>query len=509
MATGSSARRPRSSWRSSLRRTCPVRLPAEAVYQPGEPPHAQADFVIDPASEKLPEQLRDKDNPSSSSKASGECDRSRRVEGERFTRKNTSAMVHDQGSEEASPRADRLLGPKRDVQFLITQMLRDKADLSAYVQNEGGKEGKINLLEEKERQLTRFPDHVNVETAASEPPETKWYNISNYDVIVAFDFDWNELTVEQTRMVQGWVDLQAGGLLFVAGHIFTKHLARPDADDKFRPITDILPVIPGDPDLSAEKRTATMPWRLEFENLSGDLDFMKLDDSLPTAQTGWEMFFTGREERDDKARVIRGFYNYFRSATSRRSRRRSLVTPTRTRSRCRTARPPWIAVMQYGQGRTGWVGSPEMWRCGSTGRILRALWTKFIRYLAAGRRANNLAGESHVGIRAAGRLQPSSSRDPRPVAQGGRREDGAEDQVRAAGTGNIRRNQKLVGEAAIEGQGRVPQEIHSGVPDGAEEGDPFKGFFQIAKLASPDKFPTGTCARGGDPSSTETLKQSS
>ena len=65
----------------------------------------------------------------------------------------------------------------------------------------------------------------------------------------------------------------------MAGHIHTKHLARPDDEDKFRPLIDILPVLPGDPDLAAAKRTANLPWRLEFENLGGDLDFMKLDDT--------------------------------------------------------------------------------------------------------------------------------------------------------------------------------------------------------------------------------------
>ena len=36
--------------------------------------------------------------------------------------------------------------PNRDVQFLITQLLRDKADLSLFIQNDGGTNGKVNLL---------------------------------------------------------------------------------------------------------------------------------------------------------------------------------------------------------------------------------------------------------------------------------------------------------------------------------------------------------------------------
>jgi len=43
--------------------TVRIAAPENTAYQPGEPPRAQAEIVIDPASDKLPELLRDKDNP--------------------------------------------------------------------------------------------------------------------------------------------------------------------------------------------------------------------------------------------------------------------------------------------------------------------------------------------------------------------------------------------------------------------------------------------------------------
>ncbi len=331
-----------------------VPIQGELTFQPGEPPHGQAEFVIDP--DKAPDLLKDKDNP----KQLVESPPTEpwlvravtpRQEGERFQDK---VHVSDWVPIKVQQRPQRILiacsAPGRDVQFLITQLLRDKADMSVFVQNTGGMEGKINLLEDKDRQLTRFPDVLNTE-AKSDDPATKWYNLAQYDVVIAFDLDWSQLTLEQTQMVRTWVDLQAGGLLFVAGHIFTKYLARPETDDKFKPLIDILPVLPGDPDLAAAKRTADQPWRLEFDNLGGDLDFMKLDDSLPKVETAWEMFFTGREEKDDKARVIRGFFNYFPCRDIKPVATPIARFPDPNAIKMPDGKaPPWLAVMQYGQG---------------------------------------------------------------------------------------------------------------------------------------------------------------
>src|SRR5262245_11643931 len=368
--------------------TPPVRIPAEAVYQPGEPPHTQAEIVIDP--EKVPEDLKNKDNPKEMVEGEWKVRAvTPRIEGERFADKE---HVSDWVAIKVVKKPQRVLvmcsAPNRDVQFLITQLLRDKADMSLLIQNAGGTDGKINLLEEKERQLTHFPDVLRVEDVPNENPDTKWYNLARYDVIVAFDVDWDQLTAEQTKMIKTWVDLQAGGLLFVAGHVHTHHLSRPSDDDKFQPLIDILPVLPGDPFLAAAKRTANQPWRLEFENIGGDLDFMKLDETHQNVETAWELFFTGREEKDEKARVLRGFFNYFPLRDMK-----PVATPIARFAADGTItmpdgkRPPWLAVMQYGQGRTAWVGSPEIWRLRQyKDEYFERFWTKFIRYMGAGSR---------------------------------------------------------------------------------------------------------------------------
>jgi hypothetical protein len=492
-----------------------IRLPIEATYAPGEPPHAQAEFVLDP--EKVPESLKDKDNPKQMVEGEWKVRAvTPRVEGERFADKE---HVSDWVTIKVQKKAARILllatAGNRDFQFLLTQLLRDKADLSVFVQNEGGREGKINLVEEAERQLTRFPDKLNVDEGESADPKEKWYNLARYDVIIAIDFDWNELTAEQTQLVRTWVDLQAGGILFVAGHIYTKHLSRPSDDDKFKPLIDILPVLPGDPDLAAAKRRADQPWRLEFENLGGDLDFMKLDDEHPKVETAWELFFTGREERDDKARLLRGFFNYFPLREIK-----PVATPVARFPDPLTIpmpdgkRPPWLVVMQYGQGRSAWVGSPEIWRLRQyKNEYYERFWTKFIRYLGAGsRRKQTRRGRILMSsvVPVGGYLRMTAQLlDPslQPVDQ----KTEPKVTIRPVELDKYPAEiEKLTGDEAIatakaKHHLKYTQEFRMSAKKGPEKWD---GYFQRAQLASAEKFPTGTWRVDVEiPSSTDTLKQ--
>jgi hypothetical protein len=492
-----------------------VRIPAEATYLPGEPPHTQAEIVIDPASDKLHELLRDKDNPKQLVEGEWKVRAvTPRVEGERFQDKE---HVSEWATIKVQKKPARILivcsAPNRDVQFLITQLIRDKADISLYVQNTGGQKGEINLLDERERQLTHFPDRLNINDDQAEDPAIKWYNLARYDVIIAFDVDWDQLTKEQTEMVRTWVDLQAGGLCFVAGHIFTKNLARPSDDDKFRPLLEVLPVMPGDPDLSGAKRDTLTPWRLDFENLGGDLDFMKLDDALPKVETAWELFFTGREERDDKAKVLRGFFNYFPLRDIK-----PVTTPIARYSDPRVVtmpdgkRPPWLCVMNYGQGRTAWIGSPEIWRLRQyKDEYFERFWTKFTRYLGAGSRRK----QTHRG-----RLLVSSS-----YAQSGYFRPNAE--ILDPSLKPVERKtepkmvlrpvelekypveiEKLTGDETIRtAKEKYHQKFTHEFRLSDKKGEPWQGWFTRSVALNPEKFPTGSWRADVEiPSSTDTLK---
>ncbi|MEZ6142036.1 MAG: hypothetical protein R3B84_15835 [Zavarzinella sp.] len=366
----------------------PIKLPSELVYKPGEPPHGTAEFVIDPAN--VPDVLRAKDEaacpPIHCWKPTGTRATTPSVKGERYAEKE---HVTDWQILKVQKRPLRILlccsAPNRDFQFLLTQLIRDKADLSVFVQNDGGTGGKINLMEDAERQLTRFPDKFFLDDAAV-PPEDKWYNLNRYDAIISFDLDWTALTAEQIRLVFNWVNTQGGGLMFVAGHIHTEEIVRPDPENKFKPLLNILPVIPGDPQLAAARRETNKPWRLEFKNIAGDMDFLKIDDTLPI-EVAWERYFTGNDTRTDTSQVIRGFYNYFPVADKKPVATTIATFPDPDAIKLPDgSSPPWLAVMKYGEGRTAWVGNPELWRLRRyKAAYSERFWTKFTRYLSIAR----------------------------------------------------------------------------------------------------------------------------
>jgi hypothetical protein len=311
------------------------------------------------------------------------------------------------------------------------------------------------------------------------------------------------------------VDLQAGGLLFVAGQIYTEKLARPADGDKFQPLIDILPVLPGDPRLGNAKRTTTRPWRLEFENLGGDLDFMKLDDNIPKVETAWEMFFTGREERDDKAAVIRGFYNYFPLRDIK-----PVATPIARFSDPDTIKmpdgklPPWLVVMQYGQGRTAWIGSPEIWRLRQyKDEYFERFWTKLTRYMGAGSRRKQtrrgrilMSSTVPVGgyLRVTAQLldpslQPVEQKtEPKITIRPVELDKYPPEIEKATGDETIAKLKAKFHE-------KYTQEFRMAAKKGPEK---WEGYFQRAQLAAAEKFPTGTWRVDVEiPSSTDTLKQ--
>src|SRR5262249_60630616 len=111
-----------------------------------------------------------------------------------------------------------------------------RCELSVYVQNiaaEGTEAARDVQDVEPERRLIRFPNMLLVGTAAAEvSPKEKYYNLDQYDVIIAFDPDWSKLLPEQFDLLRNWVSRQAGGLIIVGGPIHTFQAAPAPAADK-------------------------------------------------------------------------------------------------------------------------------------------------------------------------------------------------------------------------------------------------------------------------------------
>ena len=375
------------------KRESSLKVQGTVKFAPGEPPHGQAEFVIDPA--KLPEDLR--------SKASNFKDliegewrveaTTPRVPGERFADKEHKGEPVVVKIEKKPLRVLLFAsGPTRDYQFLLNQMIRDKADMSVFLQNEGGSTGKIAVVDDPERLLNHFPNRLRVDEDAAAKAEDKWYNLAKYDVIIAFDPDWSALTPDQLQMLQTWIELQAGGFIYVAGPFHTKYLARQDDMGAYRPLKEILPVVPGDSDISTARltRDSKVPGRLKFYPQQ-DTDWLRLDDEQPDDPiAGWERFFTGLDKYQEDARIVRGFYNYYpiplvKPGSSVVAR---FFAPQDVRAADGDGKdPPFLVTGKFGQGQTLFVASGEIWRIRQYREVyFERFWTKLTRYVSTGSR---------------------------------------------------------------------------------------------------------------------------
>ena len=143
---------------------------------------------------------------------------------------------------------------------------------------------------------------------------SKLYDLSEYDVILAFDPDWSQLNDEQIKLFKQWAD-KGGGFIDVAGPVNTLQLARPSgaAMDRLKPILQLLPVTPRDIRLEEANRDTDRAWPLDFSGATPDMEFLKLaeesgDKGPPPFLADWKDFF-GRLQADGS--VNRGFYNFY------------------------------------------------------------------------------------------------------------------------------------------------------------------------------------------------------
>jgi hypothetical protein len=402
-------------------------IPGQVTFQPGEPPHGQVEFPLDPTApdgnkDKLPPEffkpVRKPEPPREPGKepvkkegddqySSGKPEL---IEGEwkfvvRMPKDENEAFVGkehvaDAVSVQVIKKPLRVLlfagGPTRDFQFVRTLLVREKdekrCELSVFVQNLG-RDGRDVQDVEPERRLNRFPTTLMVgEGAAKIDPKEKYYNLDQYDVIIAFDPDWNELLPEQFNLLKTWVERQAGGLILCAGPINTYQLARAAEGDKLKTLIDMFPVMPGDSVLPVNaalgtRRNTKKPWYLNFPGANKDMEFLKLDEDKAIPLAGWDEFFFRKERRDDKdTEAKRGFYGFYPVQSVKKG---AIVVATFADPAARMpdgSEHPFLVTMEYPQGRIIYLGE-EMWRLRQYKEIFyERFWIKMARYASAGTR---------------------------------------------------------------------------------------------------------------------------
>jgi hypothetical protein len=387
-------------------------LTGKLTFQPGDPPHGQAEFVIDPAT--LPENLTEDSKDAAIKKRvlkEGAWSARARIPKNPQEAFGEAEHVRERLGIQVIQKPLRVLlvasGPSREYLALKTMLVREvqdsRAELCVLLQNEAGTEGAAVQDVPPERLLSHFPTKLDVEAKNTDPKE-RFYNLNEYDLIIAFDPDWSEIAKEQADALKRWVQEQGGGFVYVAGPIHTFQLARVEPDSRLSPLLEILPVIPEDIVVIRGQGTPRTPRRLYLKPLEGS-DLLKLveGEDVKDPISGWEKFFTDRDKYeaspDQKVELYphRGFYSTYPVKEVKTGARVLAELATENFDSQPDIRP-WLVVSNPSAGwRTAFMGSGEMYRMFAydppTGReYFERFWVKLAKYMAAKRNVKAARG---------------------------------------------------------------------------------------------------------------------
>lgn len=369
-----------------------LEMKATARFKPGEPPHAQVEFLIDPA--QMPVELR---------KADASAGKPEMLEGKwKFVARVPkhkqeiflpAEHVSDPELVNVIKKPIRILlfasAPTRDYQFARTLFVREvdqkRAELSIFLQL-----ARPEIVQDvpAERLLRDFPSSIRDVEDPNEKPEDKFSNLMQYDVIVAFDPDWTKLQPEQLALLEKWVSNHDGGLVLVGGPINTFQLTRGINQEMLRPLLNLYPVVLEDNRIQGIDRSTAEPWRLHFPGATSETEFLKLDEDSGDLLSGWEKFFTGRDRSEDggaPALVRRGFFDYYPVREVKTSAH-VVATFTDPRARMKDGKEqPYVVTMPYGGGKVVYLGSGELWRLRQYREAFHErFWTKLCRFAGSG-----------------------------------------------------------------------------------------------------------------------------
>ena len=244
-------------------------------------------------------------------------------------------------------------GPSREYQFMRNVLERDKSVAVDVVLGTAGKGGS----QDARRILPAFP-------ATAE-------ELAEYDVVVAFDYDWRLLDAAAQTRLERWVSRESGGLVFVAGTIFMDAWI---ADSQTALIRNLHPVeLRRAGRLSGEDtggREEPMP--LVFSRDGLDAEFLWLASSRIASQTVWSEF--------------RGVFSCFDSAGPKPGATVYARTTRGGAAASPDSNPIYFAGQLYGSGNVFFMGSGEMWRLRSLDDSLYERFaTQLVRHVSQGR----------------------------------------------------------------------------------------------------------------------------
>jgi hypothetical protein len=259
-------------------------------------------------------------------------------------------------------------GPMRDYHFVRNLLYRSATvDVDVWLQTVTP-EDLPGVSQESDDLLGSFPANFPERPIAERlPPGDR--SPKTYDVVIAFDADWSALSNENREALAKWIERQRGGLILVAGDVFTPLLA--DATGDVAKVRDLYPVVLSNRFLlEMADSEASRAYPPEFTDSGRAAGFLQLSDDPDAAATLWKSF--------------EGVYRAF---PTRGAKDLAEVYATFSDPKAAGEGPPvLLASQQFGGGRVLYIGSPETWRLRGLGEnAFNTFWTKAIREVGQGR----------------------------------------------------------------------------------------------------------------------------
>lgn len=293
-----------------------------------------------------------------------------------LVRASLGAPDHDPKDNEKSARVEvverksRVLlmagGPSREYQFLKNLLYRDK-DTTLHVLLQSGTEG---MSQESHELLFEFPDTAE--------------ELFEYDCLVAFDPDWEKLDEAQAELLERWVAEEGGGLVVVAGPVFTPQWSSRRPGDKVADvIKGLYPVVfyyQGAATLSLGRFGGEKPWQLEFSQDGQDAEFLWLGEDSRASEAAWSSF--------------EGVFGYY-AVKDPKPAARVYARFSDPDTALDGDLPIYLAGHIYGSGRVFFQASGEMWRIRAVDEnYFDQYYTKLLRWTSQGR----LSRDSRRGV---------------------------------------------------------------------------------------------------------------
>ncbi|MDA0658402.1 MAG: hypothetical protein O2931_02310 [Planctomycetota bacterium] len=248
-------------------------------------------------------------------------------------------------------------GPTREYQFVRNQLFRDSSMQSdVWLQT-----GTSGTAQDTQQILQSFPSTAE--------------ELFAYDSIVAFDPDWSQLNAEQVVLLERWVSEEAGGMMLIAGPVYSPRLS--EVDTRNSPLEKIRVLYPvdfyrrGNSGVALGRTSGEQAWAPQFTAEGLAARFLWLGDSQEESTARWSTF--------------PGFYSYL-AVRGTKPGATVYATFSDPDTETRGELPPYIAGQYYGSGRTLYLASGELWRLRELDvSYQEQLYTKLVRFVAEGR----------------------------------------------------------------------------------------------------------------------------